>query len=83
MWYFYVVKCNDNSFYAGVTTNLNRRINEHNTSSKGAKYTKTRRPVKLIFFQEVGGRSEAQQIEASFKKLNRKQKEEFIIKYST
>ena len=83
MWYFYVVKCNDNSFYAGVTTNLNRRINEHNTSSKGAKYTKTRRPVKLVFFQEVGGRSEAQQIEASFKKLNRKQKEEFIIKYST
>ena len=83
MWYFYVVKCNDNSFYAGVTTNLNRRINEHNTSSKGAKYTKTRRPVKLIFFQEVGGRSEAQQIEAGFKKLNRKQKEEFIIKYST
>jgi putative endonuclease len=83
MWYFYVVKCNDNSFYAGVTTNLNRRINEHNISSKGAKYTKTRRPVKLIFFQEVGGRSEAQQIEASFKKLNRKQKEEFIIKYST
>lgn len=77
-YYMYVVLCNDDSFYAGYTTDLNRRIDEHNTSSKGAKYTKTRRPVKLIYFESFESKQLAMRAEFNFKKLTRKQKEKFI-----
>ena len=73
-WYQYVVECSDSSYYAGVTTDLNRRINEHNTTNKGAKYTRSRRPVKLVYSTEHSNRSEAQKAEAKFKKLTREEK---------
>ncbi len=78
MWYFYVVKCLDNSFYAGVTTELKRRVYEHNNTTKGAKYTRSRRPVKLIYSEECDSRSTAQKLEYSFKQLKRKEKERLI-----
>ena len=78
MWYFYVVKCSDNSFYAGVTTELKRRVYEHNNTSKGAKYTRPRRPVELIYSEECESQSIAQKTEYKFKQLNRKTKERFI-----
>jgi putative endonuclease len=78
MWYFYVVKCNDNSFYAGVTTELDRRVYEHNNTRRGAKYTRSRRPVVLIYSEECDSRSIAQKTEYSFKQLNRKSKERLI-----
>ena len=74
----YVVECADRSFYAGITTCLRRRLTEHNTSKKGAKYTRSRRPVKLIYDVQLSSRSEAARAEASFKKLSRKQKERFL-----
>ena len=77
-WYFYVLLCSDNSLYAGITTNLKRRLNEHNTNSKGAKYTKTRRPVKLVYHMEFPDRSSASRVEYGFKSLNRKMKMEII-----
>ena len=77
-WDQYVVKCSDNSFYAGVTTDLIRRIKEHNSDNKGAKYTRSRRPVSIIYSKEFENRSEAQKAEAAFKKLSRKQKEELV-----
>lgn len=74
MWYLYVVQCCDGTLYTGVTTSLSRRIKEHNSSNKGAKYTKTRRPVTLVWKQEYRNRSEAQAAEHKFKKLPRIQK---------
>ncbi|MBU2214226.1 GIY-YIG nuclease family protein, partial [Patescibacteria group bacterium] len=49
MWHTYILQCKDKTFYTGVTTNLKRRIEEHNYSSLGAKYTKGRRPIKLLY----------------------------------
>jgi len=78
MWHLYVVKCNDGTLYTGVTTDIDRRVREHNGSKRGAKYTKTRRPVKLVWSKEYKNRSEAQSAEYSFKKLFHKQKWEII-----
>ena len=80
LWYLYVVWCNDDSLYTGVTTDLKRRVEEHNTSSKGAKYTKTRRPVRLMYSLEFEDRSSAQKAECKFKKLSREQKLNIIQK---
>ena len=53
MYFFYIVRCSDNSLYCGQTNNLQKRIDEHNSSkTKSAKYTKIRRPVKLVYFEE-------------------------------
>ena len=70
----YVVACSDKSFYCGATTDLDRRVDEHNTKKKGAKYTRSRRPVTLLFFEEHPDRSSALKSEAAFKKLTRRQK---------
>ena len=77
-WYLYVVRCNDDTLYTGVTTDISRRIHEHNTGSKGAKYTRARRPVELVYSVDYDNRSSAQQAEYNFKKLTRKQKNEVI-----
>lgn len=75
--YFYVVKCCDNSFYAGYTNNLEKRISCHN-DGKGAKYTRARRPVMLIHHQQFDEKRRAMQYEYYFKKLSRKQKECYL-----
>ena len=77
-WYFYVLLCADGTYYAGVTKNLSRRLYEHNHTNKGAKYTKPRRPVRRIFVEPCYGRSEAQKMEAKFKRLSRTQKEQMV-----
>ncbi len=51
-YFVYIVECNDTSFYTGITTNVERRVNEHNKSTRGAKYVKRRLPVKLVYFEE-------------------------------
>ena len=76
-WKHYVLKCSDGSFYSGSTTDIIRRVYEHN-QGKGAKYTRSRLPVNLIYLESYPDRSSAQKAEAAFKKLNRKQKEIFI-----
>ena len=73
-WYVYMVECNDGSYYTGVTTDLDRRVKEHNSSPKGSKYTKTRRPVKLVYHEHVHNRSLACKLEAAWKKYPRKTK---------
>jgi len=77
-WFLYVLQCNDGTYYTGITTNITRRLNEHNTSSRGAKYTKTRRPVEVVYRTRFKDRSSAQKAEYKFKRLTRKQKEEII-----
>jgi len=80
-WQHYVLECADNSYYSGSTTDLKRRVCEHN-QGKGAKYTRSRLPVKIIYSEGYPNRSSAQKAEAAFKKLNRKQKEQFISKWT-
>ncbi|WP_191566536.1 GIY-YIG nuclease family protein [Metabacillus idriensis] len=75
--FFYVLECSDGSYYAGYTNNLENRIQKHN-SGKGAKYTRARKPVTLIFKKGFESKSEALKAEYSFKKLNRKEKDEFL-----
>ena len=73
-WYVYIVKCSDNSLYTGITVDLERRVEEHNTSKKGAKYTKSRRPVHLVYSETHQDRSSASKRESAIKKLSRSEK---------
>ena len=77
-WYVYIVECADGSLYTGITTDVNRRLLEHNYSFKSAKYTRSRRPVRLVWSKEVANRSEATKEEARIKKLKRASKLELI-----
>jgi putative endonuclease len=72
-----MVECADGTFYTGWTTNPKERVKAHNTG-KGAKYTRVRRPVKLIYVEELPDRSSALKREWAIKKLSRKQKEMLI-----
>ena len=73
-WYVYILKCADNSLYTGITVDKERRILEHNKSNKGAKYTRSRRPVTLVYFETYENRSSASKRESEIKKLTRSQK---------
>lgn len=78
-WYMYVILCFDKSFYCGITTNLEKRLKQHNGEIKGgAKYTRSRRPCKYIYVESACNRSDASKKEAAFKKLSRKKKEVYI-----
>lgn len=80
-WYVYIVRCSDNSLYTGITTSLERRINEHNTSNKlGAKYTRVRRPVLLVYSEPHPDRKSASQREYVLKRLKKPAKELMICK---
>jgi len=74
MWFLYILKCKDNTLYTGITTDLERRLNEHNTKKTGAKYTSIRRPVRIVFSKKFKDRSEASKEEARIKKLSREEK---------
>lgn len=75
--YLYVVFCKDESLYAGYTNNLERRIKLHN-EGKGAKYTRGRGPVKLVFSKKYATKSEALKAEYAFKRLKRSEKQQYI-----
>ena len=77
-WFVYVVRCKDNSLYTGITTDISRRVKEHNTSKRGAKYTRSRRPVRLVHEMKVLNRSEALKLEYKFKQLKKAEKEAII-----
>jgi putative endonuclease len=81
-WFLYVLKCNDGTLYTGVTTDVQRRLKEHNTSTRGAKYTKARRPVEMVYWTCFKDQSLAQKAEYKFKQLTRKQKEKVINEIS-
>jgi len=77
-WKVYILKCFDNTLYTGITTDLKRREYEHNNLKLGAKYTKLRRPVKLVYFEKCYDKSSASSREYAIKKLSRKEKLELI-----
>ncbi len=73
-WFLYIVECVDSSLYTGITTDIKRRLHEHNNTKKGAKYTRSRRPVFLVYWVDFQDRSSALKAENRFKKLSRKEK---------
>ena len=72
-WWAYLVKCADDTLYAGITTDLERRVTEHNAGS-GARYTRARRPVVLVYREQGDDRSSALKREAAIKRLSRADK---------
>ena len=75
--YTYILKCADNTYYTGWTLCLERRLKEHN-SGKGAKYTRCRTPVSLVYYEEYPTKQEAMRREYAIKQLSRKEKEILI-----
>jgi len=77
-WYVYLASCSDDSYYCGITTDVEKRISTHNRK-KGAKYTASRTPIALIDHVHVRTKSEALQLEAFIKKLPRKMKPRAVM----
>ncbi len=71
MYFLYILECADGTLYVGITTDVERRVFEHNGSKLGAKYTRGRRPVALVYSRAFADRSEASVEEARIKKLSR------------
>jgi putative endonuclease len=80
MWYVYILECADGTLYTGITNSLERRVTEHNESNIGAKYTRARRPVRLIKSFAFPDRSTAAREEARIKGLSREEKKDLIRK---
>lgn len=79
-WYVYIARCGDNSLYTGITTDIERRMREHNAGPRSAKYTRARTPVKLAYSETAVDRSTASRREAMLKKFTRTQKLSLISK---
>jgi len=74
-FFAYIARCSDNSLYTGYTTNIEKREAKHNKGD-GAKYTRSRRPIKIIYFEEYNTRAEAMKREREIKKFSKKRKEQ-------
>jgi len=77
-WFVYILRCADNSLYTGITTDLKRRLVEHNAKKSVTKYTRARQPVAMVYNESVYSRSTAGQREAQIKSLTKIQKEKLI-----
>ena len=77
MYYTYIVRCSDNTLYTGYTTDIDKRIRAHN-EGKGAKYTRSRRPVEIVYLEEFDTKEEAMSREWHIKRLTREEKERLI-----
>lgn len=78
MWFVYILRCADNSLYTGITTDVARRMNEHNSTSRGAAYTRVRRPVTLVYKEATRSHHDAILRELAIKKLPKSRKEALI-----
>ncbi len=78
--FVYILKCADGTYYTGWTTDPERRVRTHN-SGKGARYTRARRPVDLVYLEEYDDKISAQKREYAIKRLSRSEKEELIGSY--
>jgi putative endonuclease len=79
-WYLYIVRCRDGSLYTGVSKNVEERVKKHN-QGKGAAYTNSRKPVELVYVEEVGSYSTALKREAEIKRWPKSKKESLIGGY--
>lgn len=75
--YTYMVECSDGTYYTGWTKDIDKRLKSHN-AKKGAKYTRSRTPVKLVYLEEAENRKQAMKREAQIKRLSRQEKEQLI-----
>ena len=83
-WCVYIVRCRDGSLYTGIAKSAEKRLNEHNSDNLlGAKYTRSRRPVTLVYQESLATRSEAAKRESAIKKLNKQQKELLVLNRKT
>ena len=80
MNYTYIVRCRDGSLYTGWTNNLEKRLKDHN-SGRGAKYTKSRRPVLLAYYEEFATKEEAMRREWEIKQLKRQEKQDLVERF--
>jgi len=77
-WCVYILRCSDNSLYTGITTDMQRRLQEHNAEKSKTKYTRARQPVELVYQESEHNRVTASQREAEIKKFSKCQKENLI-----
>ena len=80
-YYLYILECQDGSLYTGISTNPERRLKEH-IEGTGAKYTRTHKPVKIVYLELLRNRSEASKREYEIKQLSRKEKLDLIAEYT-
>ena len=76
-WYVYLLRCSDSSLYCGATTDLERRLQEHNEGT-GSRYTRSRLPVRLVWSSEILSKSEAYREEYRIKRLSKSEKEKLV-----
>ena len=79
-WYLYILRCKDGSLYTGITTDVEKRLEAHQ-SGRGAKYTRGRGPLELVYREECGSHSDGLKREWEIKKLTREQKQKLISEY--
>ena len=78
-WFVYILSCKDDSLYTGITRNITKRIHQHNHCKSGSKYTRARRPVELVYYEEVEGKSAAAKREHEIKQFPPAKKKKLII----
>jgi putative endonuclease len=79
-WRVYIVSCSDGTLYTGITTDLERRIGEHNSEKGGARYTRSRQPVKLAYWESAENRSEAARREYRIRRMPSVEKKKLVVK---
>jgi predicted GIY-YIG superfamily endonuclease len=80
MYYLYLLRCSDNSLYCGQTKNLEKRIKEHNSLHSKSKYTRSKRPVELVYFEKYKTINEVLKREFEIKKMTKAKKERLVQK---
>ncbi len=80
-WYLYILRCKDSTLYTGITTDVEKRFEAHQ-SGKGAKYTRGRGPLELVYREQCGSHSEALKRECAVKAMTRQQKQDLIATYN-
>ena len=79
-WVVYILRCADDTLYTGITNDIEKRLQQHNGEQKnGAKYTRSRQPVTLVYSEATGSRSEASKREYAIKSLSRREKQSLIV----
>jgi len=80
-WYVYMVRCSDGTLYTGIAKDLKKRLEAHNSGRDGARYTRSRRPVTLVYAQQVESQSAAASLEYRIKKMPRSKKKALVERW--
>lgn len=78
-YFTYIIRCSDTTLYTGITLNIEKRVIEHDTLSKGSRYTRSRRPVSVVYTEQCDDKSSTLKREMNIKKMSRFQKEGLIL----